>query len=273
MRQTILNNCSIKRAYGLKRATLFGVACGLWVGILANTASAVHSWGNYHWARQSNPFTLKLSSNLTTAWQPYLGVASSNWSNSSVLDTTIVTGTKNPRTCKPTAGRVEVCNSSYGNNGWLGLAQIWVNSGSHITQGAVKMNDTYMTIAPYNTPEEKNHVMCQEIGHTFGLGHQDESGAALGTCMDYSTDSGSQYPNPHDFEQLELIYTHLDSTTTIAATVASSAAADNSNLNAQQNWGRRVFRAKNGLVEVYEREYKDGSKLISFVNLAQPTIL
>ncbi len=247
--------------------TLVAVAFAI-ITVFYSTAGASHSWGNYHWARQDNPFTLKLSSNLTSSWRPYLETASDDWSASSVLDTTVITGFKNPKTCKPTAGRVEVCNAKYGNNGWLGLAQIWISGGSHITQGAVKMNDTYMTRALYNTPEEKNHVMCQEVGHTFGLGHQDESGATLGTCMDYSMSATSQYPNAHDYEQLEEIYAHLDTSTSVDLTSALSAAADSSDLNSNQNWGRRVIRGQNGLVEVYEKQYKDGSKLISFVNLA-----
>jgi len=28
------------------------------------------------------------------------------------------------------------------------------------------------------------HVICQEIGHTFGLDHQDESGISLNSCID-----------------------------------------------------------------------------------------
>ena len=47
----------------------------------------------------------------------------------------------NPKNCKAVSGRVEVCNSHYGNTGWLGVAQIWV-SGLHIQQGTVKLNDT-----------------------------------------------------------------------------------------------------------------------------------
>lgn len=237
--------------------------------LFTNTASAAHSWGSYHWARQANPFTLKLASNLSSGWQPYLATTSGDWSLSSVLDTTVVAGTKNPRTCKPTSGQVEVCNSKYGNNGWLGLAQIWISGGTHITQGVVKLNDTYMTRAPYNTPAEKNHVMCQEIGHTFGLGHQDESGAALGTCMDYSMDPGSQYPNAHDYEQLEQIYSHTDSFNSYSSSSATSATLENSDLNNSQNWGRRVFRSNSGLLEVYVREYKDGSKIITTVTLAE----
>ena len=73
-------------------------------------AQANHSWNGYHWARQSNPFTLNLGDNVSSKWDPYLGTASSDWSKSTVLDTTVVPGQKNPATCRPTSGRVEVCN-------------------------------------------------------------------------------------------------------------------------------------------------------------------
>jgi len=47
--------------------------------------------------------------------------------------------------------------------------------------------------------------MCQEIGHIWGLGHQDESGADFHTCMDYATnpDADNMHPNrPGRFETL-----------------------------------------------------------------------
>ena len=119
-----------------------------------------------------------------------------------------------------------MCAKSYGSNGWLGLAQIWI-SGSHITQGTTKTNDTYFSTSAHNKPEWRNLVMCQEVGHTFGLGHQDEdfTNANLNTCMDYTNDPlSSQHPNAHHFEQLSIIYGgHLDSSTTLAATPARSA--------------------------------------------------
>ena len=96
-------------------------------------AYASHSWGSYHWARTANPFTLKLGDNVSTVWDAYLTEASSDWSQSSILDTTVAAGSTDPRKCRYTTGRVEVCNAKYGFNGWLGLAQIWVN-GSHIVK-------------------------------------------------------------------------------------------------------------------------------------------
>lgn len=92
-----------------------------------------------------------------------------------MLDLSKVTGsTKNAKTCRPTSGLIEVCAASYGNNGWLGLAQIWI-SGTHITQGTAKMNDYYFNQSPYNTPAWRRLVVCQELAHDFGLNHQDEN--------------------------------------------------------------------------------------------------
>jgi hypothetical protein len=66
------------------------------------------------------------------------------------------------------------------------------------------------------------HVICQEIGHTFGLDHQDESGISLNTCMDYyhntsASDTKSTHPNQHDYDELSTIYQHRDSTTTVGS--------------------------------------------------------
>lgn len=232
-------------------------------------ASANHSWGGYHWARTSNPFTLKLGNNLSSNWTSYLGTTSSDWSKSTVLDTTIVAGGASSKNCRPTAGRVEVCNSTYGNTGWLGVAQIWA-SGTHITQGTVKVNDTYFNTAQYNTPAWRNLVMCQEVGHTFGLDHQDENfdNQPLGTCMDYSSDpTQNQHPNQHDYDQLQTIYSHLDNTTTIASIPAPVAQGEYA---APADWGQLVRRSKDGRQEVYERDFGNGITLITFVILAAP---
>jgi hypothetical protein len=180
--------------------------------LLVPAASANHSWGGYHWARTSNPFTVQLGDNMSASWEPLLARASSDWSRSPVLDTAVVAGQARGK-CRPTAGRVEVCNGTYGLNGWLGLAQIWLR-GTHITQGTTKMNDSYLS-SGYSTTN-KQHVICQEVGHTFGLDHQDESGADLNTCMDYSNALDNPSPNQHDYDELAVIYAHLDSSSTLA---------------------------------------------------------
>lgn len=243
---------------------LFGV-----FGVTSATYGS-HAWGTYHWARTANPFTLKLGDNLSTTWDSYLATTSSDWSQSSVLDTTIVAGGTTGRKCRPTAGRGEVCNASYGNNGWLGIASIWA-SGSHITQGTVKMNDTYFGTATYNTPAWHNLVMCQEVGHIFGLDHQDENfnNPPLGTCMDYTNDpTPNQHPNQHDYDMLETIYAHLDSTTTVGQVLPKGFAA--AQLDEPRDWGKEIRRSADGRASLFERDFGNGHKVFTHVFWAEP---
>ncbi|MBI4090212.1 MAG: hypothetical protein HY421_02300 [Candidatus Kerfeldbacteria bacterium] len=233
----------------------------------ATTAAyATHRWGNYHWARTANPFTLKLGDNLTSTWDSYLVTTSNDWSQSSVLDTTIVAGgSRTARRCNPTTGRVEVCNYRYGYNGWLGVAQIWIN-GDHITQGAVKLNDTYFNTATYNTPAWRNLVMCQEVGHTFGLGHQDENfyNLPLGTCMDYSNDpTPNQHPNQHDYDLLEEIYAHLDLTTTVNQSAPLRGAF--LDLDNPAEWGQELRTSIEDRTSIYLRDLGHGEKVLTHV--------
>lgn len=254
-------------AISFRRFGKLGIVIFLLLVIVSATAvHASHSWGTYHWARTASPFTLKLGDNVSTGWDTYLGTTSSDWSLSNMLDTTITAGQTNPKNCRAVKGKVQVCNSTYGNNGWLGIAQIWI-SGSHITQGAVRVNDTYFNTPTYNTPAWRNLVMCQEVGHTLGLNHQDENfdNPNLGTCMDYTNDpSTNQHPNQHDYDQLALIYAHLDSTTTISQTL-SNGGNINVNLDEPAEWGRAVKKSSDGRNSLYERDLGRGQKVFTFV--------
>lgn len=246
------------------------------VSVLPVKAYATHSWGGYHWARTANPFTLKLGDNVSGVWDSYLGTTSFDWSQSPVLDTTIASGSGG-KNCRATTGRVEVCNRKYGNNGWLGVAQVWV-SGLHIAKGTVKVNDTYFNTGTYNTPAWKNLVMCQEVGHTLGLDHQDETfnNVNKGTCMDYTNDPDgtiygqldNQHPNAHDYEELGIIYAHLDPYTSVSQTIAQMAQqyGDAASENPGE-WGRLV--RQNGKLAVFEKDFGSGNKLFTFVIFAE----
>jgi hypothetical protein len=238
--------------------------------IAAAPASANHSWNGYHWARTSNPFTLRIGDNVSSQWDSILATTVSDWSRSTVLDTIQVAGASSGRRCRPTAGRVEVCNGPYGNNGWLGVASVWV-SGSHISQGTVRVNDSYFNTSTYNTTAWRNLVMCQEVGHTLGLDHQDENfnNANLGTCMDYTNNPGTnQHPNAHDYDQLVTIYSHLDNTTTVSASAAAVAPglgiADDAGEDASA-WGQAVAFTSDGRGRIFARDGGGGRQLWTFV--------
>ncbi len=241
------------------------------VMIVAMPLLATHSWGGYHWARTSNPFTLKIANNMNNGWPTYFNIAVSDWNSSTVMNLAPYISTATRR-CPMVAGTVQVCNNTYGNNGWLGLASIYLANGTkHITQGSAKMNDTYFNTSTYNNPNEKQHVVCQEIGHTFGLDHQSTDGSSLNTCMDYFSNTGanagstlSTHPNKHDYDELSIIYSHLDSSTTIAAG-APRGAGTSEVTNDPNTWGQMTAQSENGRSTTYERSNSDGSKNVTHV--------
>jgi hypothetical protein len=252
---------------------LVGVA--LAVGLLTPAvANANHDWRGYHWTRSSNPLSLDLADNVSSSWQTMLTTASSDWSKSSVLNTSVVNGSQGS-VCDPTIGRVEVCNGAYGNNGWLGVAQIWIYLGSkHIAQATVKVNDTYFSQSPYNTTPWRQYVMCQEVGHTFGLDHQDETqtNANLGSCMDYtndpdggaggaaSNDASNEHPNAHDYEELETIYRHLD-----GSGGRPHGPRGNQGPADAAGWGLEVSRTNGGHTSVFVRDVGGDQAIVTFV--------
>lgn len=233
------------------------------------SAGATHSWGGYHWARTSNPFTVKLGDNTSGLWSDMLVTASNDWSQSNVLDTQIVAGGTKPKSCRPTAGQVEVCSANYRNTGWLGVAQIWITGGTHITQGTVKNNDYYFGNSnyQYNNTAEMQHVICQEIGHTFGLGHTSEDGTSQNTCMDYyhntsDNDTTSTHPNNHDYQELGIIYSHLDSSSTLSNMPAAMASGDFSEPN---SWGQLVSSSAKAHESTFIRDFGNGNFVVTFV--------
>ena len=154
------------------------------------------------------------------------------------------------------------------------MASIWIRDG-HIVQGTAKMNDTYFDTAKYNTPGWRNLVMCQEVGHTFGLGHVNENfdDPNTGSCMDYTNNPDASpnnwYPNGHDYDQLETIYTHnTDTKNTYGSTTSASglpAAARDIDTSDAAQWGQLIHRSRGGGVEIYRRDFGGGHVVITRV--------
>ena len=247
------------------------VALMVTVGLIVMVTSVVqasHSWGSYHWERSSNPVTIGLGDNVDNSWQQWLTEASVDWSASTVLNTPVVNG-RARRGCAPRNGKAEVCNDFYGENGWLGIAQIWVN-GDHITRSVAKMNDTYYSMPFYDTDGWRDMVMCQEVGHMFGLGHQDEDFDLpnLGTCMDYTSDPDAS---------LESIYFHLDgggeqggskpcrgNSRKCTGTQTPPPAFGMELPNVGQ-WGRLVATSHDGGQSRFEQDFGNGLRVVTHV--------
>jgi len=251
--------------------------------ILALTpASATNSWGGYHWAGNGQNLTLKVNTTITSQWNTSVGNAISDWNQSTELTLNTQTSALDPKRCNPIAGQIRVCNAAYGRRGWLGIATIWLQSGTtHITQATTKLNDSYHNYAPYNSPSWRALVACQEIGHDFGLDHQDENfdNPNLGTCMDYTSNPdgppANTSPNAHDYDELKIIYNHDDGFTTSSAATdfgirqvgravpqrpPSAGIGDG-----PAEWGQAIRFDRKGRPDVFLKDYGNGHRAMTHV--------
>ena len=251
-------------------------------------ASATHSWGGYHWAGNGSNLTIKVNKAITSQWATSVNTSISDWDASNELNLvnqSAPAGTSAKR-CNPIAGQILVCNAAYGQRGWLGIASIWLTSG-HISQATTKLNDSYFSLTKYNTPAWRALVACQEIGHDYGLDHQDEnfSNANLGTCMDYTNapaggvvggfnyGSSNEHPNDHDYAELTIIYNHDDGfTTTTAATnfgirqVGKPVPQSDAGVgDSPGEWGRAIHHDALGRPDVFEKYVGSRKKVLTHV--------
>ena len=155
---------------------VFGLLAMLLVVVPVASSVTDTSAASYHWARKQSHFTLKVGDNLSGDWNTYLRRGLEDWNKNDTVTLDKVGGRTSPQKCKPTTGRVEVCNWSYGTQeGWLGLTQLFFNKqGDHIDAVTVQLNDSYFASSTqYNNDAARRHTMCHELGHTMGLDHVD----------------------------------------------------------------------------------------------------
>jgi len=248
-----------------KISTRYVFACAAAAAILlvaAAPAGAGHSWNGYHWAGtgagdKGLPVQVTLASHVDplSPWSGILGMVGTDWNVSAELESTLVPGLFDPAACElPTTApaaadyTVDVCNGEYGENGWLGLAQIWVAPDGHILTGSAKVNDTYFNQDAYNDDNARRHVLCQEVGHDWGLDHV--HGPKAASCMNdmfglFSPSFVS--PNQHDYDQLAAIYCHL---------------GDSPCGRAKGGGGKGKSNSKS---QVVERHQANGARLVTFI--------
>jgi hypothetical protein len=262
-------------------------------------ASANHSWGGSHWARPTvGKLSAKVNVAVDSSWSSYVGTSIADWNTpvndpySTKTEPDVLTLTSSGvsvdrRKCNPISGQILVCNYAYGKRGWLGIASIWTDGTVHIVQATTKLNDSYYgSGSAYNTPGFRALVACQEIGHDFGLAHQDENftNSNLGSCMDYTNNpdgggsngtKGNRKPNYHDYEELALIYNHGDTytTATLGAAATNFGVREVGRPAPQETrgsgdtaaeWGTPIHRDGKGRPDMFIRNWT-GGKVITHV--------
>lgn len=187
-------------------------------GLLPSNTVASRTPTSFHWARKQSQFTLQVGDNVDGGWNSMLTRVVSDWNKGDTVTFRVVNGATNPQECRERTGTVQLCNWRYGTQeGWLGLTRLYFNDrGDHVDAATVQMNDSFFEgNGQYNSEAARRHTLCHELGHTPGLDH-----VSTNSCMNDSQQAvfDNLVPNNRDFRQLERIYQHKDSTTTVAGT-------------------------------------------------------
>lgn len=216
-----MSKCRFAAAIPLALSLCFGTTT-LLTAAPAAAALPLQSWNGFKWAR-TGLLEIKVGNNLTSVWQPYLATATSQWSASPIIDMVVVAGKSRLPTCSAVFGTVQVCNTNYGANGWLGYTNVWT-SGGFVVQATVRLNDYYFSNGKYSAPEWRSATVCHELGHSIGLDHGDASrtNANTGSCLDTSNDATGRLgtngtlaniaPMDSDLTNLSGIYATLNTT-------------------------------------------------------------
>lgn len=127
-----------------------------------NKAGNGTSLGDYEiWPNKGNGLKLTIQNALTTQWYPFLKQAVIDWDAAPALTLTVVNATKPDPTCSQIRGILKVCNSDYGDTGWLGINDSVLQS-NVIYSSTSRMNEYYLN---KSSNALRQYVMCHEIGH------------------------------------------------------------------------------------------------------------
>ena len=186
-------------------------------GLMRGETVASRTPTSFHWARKASQFTLQVGDNVDGGWNSLLTRVVADWNKGDTVTFRVVGGSSGGQECRERQGTVQVCNKPYGTQeGWLGLTRLYFNDrGDHVDAATVMMNDSFLNVgnSQYNSEAARRHTLCHELGHTPGLDHVSSK-----SCMNDSQQAvfNNVTPINKDFRQLERIYQHKDSNTTVA---------------------------------------------------------
>ncbi len=154
---------------------------------------ATHRWGCWIQPTNAPNFYNGANGEYTAIFDEVVSQNFDSWDNSTIMDL--------PRVGGPGFNTISGYNGFYGGTGWLGLATILQSSGCTINEGRSDLNQSYLDNGSYSRTN-KLHVACQEVGHLFGLDHNE---GANDTCMN-DLILTAPHPNDHDRIMLNSMY-------------------------------------------------------------------
>jgi hypothetical protein len=151
-----------------------------------------HNWWKWHWDKST--INVWLQNCLTEA-----EAARYDWDSHTQLSL--------PK--KTSHTDISVWCGNFGNTGWWGLASIEDSSYDfwhcfwwcRISHGHARFNTYYGGTTGSGTGSDRRGVLCQEIGHLFGLDHSN-----TGDCMGKGYWNGINVTGPHNWSDVNAKY-------------------------------------------------------------------
>jgi len=233
--------------------------------------------GNYtvggfsRWHGREDGLELTLINALTSDWHKIFDKAVSDWNECPALDLSVQTSSPE-KTCSAVDGEMKVCNDFYGFTQWTGLNEVYFEGdGKYIISSVAKMNESYLKEA---SREERQYVMCHEIGHGFGLPHRDENtnNPDLGTCLDYTRNPGNNMsPDETDFSNLIDLYGEFSTRRArrISSTNNSNDVSHFNKINTSRDYKEGLLLYQSEKKEIYELNLGGNIKVVTTVLLAK----
>jgi len=135
----------------------------------APSQSGTKWWNNYHWDKS----TVRILVNTTSASRTPSLRAANAWG---VTDLNIRSSSEH--------SDISLFDGNYGDNGWRGLASPWVNGNGEFTHCHARLNRYYTSPpAGKTTAWRWEGTYCMELGHCFGLAHDQTKGCMNGFAM------------------------------------------------------------------------------------------
>jgi len=175
-----------------RAVTIWGLLLDMTLVLGVGAAYATHRWSCWKYANGSINIYNGATGDYNAIFNEEARTDSNSWHNFTDINLTAV----------GSAGSTDHANcfsGNYGQNGWLGIAELQRVSGCTILQGRARLNNTYLV--SYSRTN-KEHVACQEVGHLWGLNHNRGSST---TCMNDTILTAPQ-PNSHDQSLVNSIY-------------------------------------------------------------------
>jgi hypothetical protein len=271
-------------------AALFVSALSVW---LPTPVDATHSYSG-HWRRTSSGIRkIPVLRMLSSTWVPRYTTAMTDWSKpamTKIKPYTYRTYAQNAK-CPHYSGYISVCNGNYGGTGWGGLALLWTDYYGHAIYGWALQNDYYFSGSSATNTAWRQHIICQEIGHVFGLGHVNEivTNANTGSCMDYTNDpdggsggypgdKNNMHPNSHDYAFINARHNHVGRLLPGFAPAEADLAREmlettqQFDVRTMRGFGRLVFSAKDGVADRYELNLPSGARVTTWA-IKGPAVL